>query len=171
VLGKGAEQAHLAETLAAGVESVGSVELRAVDKEGAQIAQVLHTAGAVRAPAAGWEEAEDHGVALSDMRDVGARAGHYARALVAAHHRERHRDVAGDPMLVGVTQSARGELDQDLALLRRVELNVLDLPLLVQTPGDRGLGPHRLFLSLAWILRERRVILPGSPGTSMRGTP
>jgi len=46
--------------------------------------------------------AEDHGVALSDMRDIGACAGHYASALVAAHHREWHRDVAGDQMLVGV---------------------------------------------------------------------
>jgi hypothetical protein len=142
VLGEGAEQAHLAEALAAGVEPVGAVELRAVDEEGAEVAQVLHAAGAVRAPAAGREEAEDHGVALGDMGDPGAHADHDAGALVAADDRERHRDVAGDQVLVGVAQPARGELDQYLALLRRVELSVLDLPFLVQTPEHRGLGLH-----------------------------
>src|SRR5690348_6721075 len=142
VLGEGAEQAHLAEALAAGVEAVGAVELRAVDEEHAEVAQVVHAAGAVRAAAAGRQEAENHGVALGDVRDIGPDARHDAGPLVAADDRERHRDVAGDQVLVGVAQPARGELDQDLALLRGVELDFLDLPLLVQTPEHRGLGLH-----------------------------
>ena len=54
------------------------------------------------------------GVALSDVCDMGAYPGHDASPLVAPDHREWHRDVAGDQMLVGVAQAAGGELDQSL---------------------------------------------------------
>ena len=65
-----------------------------------------------------------------------------AGALVAADHRVRDRQVAGDQVLVGVAQAARGELHEHLAGARSVELDLLDLPLAAGFPEHRRRGLH-----------------------------
>jgi len=61
---------------------------------------------------------------------------------VAADHRKGDRHVAGDQVLVGVTQARRGQLDEDLTFLGRVELDRFDAPLAVALPQDGGFGFH-----------------------------
>ena len=85
----------------------------------------------------------------------GADLDHHPGALVAADEGERvgqaqllaqrlGRDhVARDQVLVGVAQPGGAHLDQHLAGLGRVEVDLLDLPLLVQAPEHRGPGLHR----------------------------
>ena len=83
----------------------------------------------------------------------GADLDHLAGALVAADHRELldahllwrllgQRHVAGDQVLVGVAQAGADELDQHLAGLRRIELDLLDAPLGLRLPQDGGLHLH-----------------------------
>ena len=49
--------------------------------------------------------------------------------------------VAGEQVLVGVAHARGGELDEDLALLGRVELNGLDAPRLT-VPQNGCFGLH-----------------------------
>ncbi len=79
--------------------------------------------------------------------DAGADLFHDAGAFVAADHRERDGDVAGDQVGVGMAQPGGGELDEDLLLLRRVEVDLLDAPLLPEAPQDGGLDLHTSVLS------------------------
>src|SRR6185437_7912566 len=111
------------------------------------ITQVLHAASTVRAATARGQEAKYDRVALLDMLDLGPDLDHLAGALMAADDRERHRDVAGHKVLVGVAQAARREFDQNLLRLRRVEFDLIDLPLLMHAIQHRGLGLHRLILA------------------------
>ena len=81
---------------------------------------------------------------------TGSQAGHtgadlldHTGALVTADDGSGHRHVAGEQVLVGVAHAGRRQLDEDLALLRRVELDGLDAPgLSVPQHGCFGLhGP------------------------------
>src|SRR5581483_7727518 len=57
-------------------------------------------------------------------------------------HLLRHHHVAGHEVLVGVAQPRSRELEQHLAGLGRVELDLLDAPLRVRFPEDGGLALH-----------------------------
>src|ERR1700733_10871977 len=61
---------------------------------------------------------------------------------MAADDREPDRDVAGPQMIVGVTHARRGEPDENLAGLRRVEFEFRDLPVLADIPEHRCLRLH-----------------------------
>ena len=64
-------------------------------------------------------------------------------ALVAAEHREcRHRDVARDDVMVGVTHPRHLECDLDLALAGIADVDLLDRPRLIEFPDQRTLGFH-----------------------------
>ena len=84
-------------------------------------------------------------VALGDVGDTGADLDHDAGALVAADHRQLHRHVTGDQVVVGMAQAAGGQLHQHFAVLGAVEVDLFDLPLLVQTPQHPGAGLHADF--------------------------
>ena len=64
------------------------------------------------------------------------------RALVAEHHRQPGLEVAVRDVHVGVAQARVGVADQDLALLRLVEVELLDLDPLAGLDDDRCLGLH-----------------------------
>src|SRR5580700_3838384 len=66
------------------------------------------------------------------------------RALVAAHDRHAGDEVAGADVLVGVAQARGDEPDEDLSDLRRIELELGDLPVLTSSAHDRCLGLHPL---------------------------
>jgi hypothetical protein len=89
---------------------------------------------------------QDDVVALFDPGDLGPDLDHDAGAFVARDDRSGEGDVAGDEVVVGVAEPGRGELDQDLALLRGVELDLLDLVRLVDSVEDGGLDLHVLLL-------------------------
>ncbi len=59
-------------------------------------------------------------------------------AFVAAEDRERrHRDVAGDDVVIGVAHARHFERDLDLALARVTDLDLLDRPRLMEIPDER----------------------------------
>ena len=105
-------------------------------------------------------------VAGFDADHPGADLLHDAGALVAADHRERDGDVAGDEVGVGVAQPRGRQADEDLLLPGRVEVDLLDAPLLAETPQDGG---GRLHTSvLASIIFWYRGKTLEAMGTSLR---
>ena len=86
---------------------------------------------AVRALTAAPGRIQADPVTLAEARDPGADAGDHARALVAHHHRDRHRDAARVLVLqdhhVAVAEAGRSHLDEDLARPRARDRQVQDL--------------------------------------------
>ena len=113
-----------------------------------EVAQVGVAGGAPAALAAGRDEGQHDVVAGGDAGDARADLLDDAGALVAADDREGDGDVAGDEVGVGVAQPGGGQLDEDLLLLGRVELDLLDAPLLAEAPQHGGLDLHTSVLSL-----------------------
>ena len=75
--------------------------------------------------------------ALADLDDD-------ARAFVTAEHRKaKHRNVAGDDVMVGMTHACRLERHLHLTLAWVADLDLLDRPRLVEVPGERTLCFHR----------------------------
>src|ERR1700722_13327534 len=145
VLGERAQHAHAANILAVGgVEPVGAVEQPAVQDRRAEVAQVGLARGAPAAVPADREERTDDVVAGLEPGHAGADLLDHARALVAAHDREPRGQVAGADVLVGVAQAGSAEADEALADLRRVELELGDLPVLPGFAHNRCLGLHPL---------------------------
>ncbi len=140
----------MADVVAAGVEAVRAVQLGALQQVHTEFAQVADAAHARSAAAAGGDEAHHDVVALRDVGDPVADLDDDARALVPADHRHGHLQVAGDQVLVGVTHAARGHLDHHLAMPRAVEVDLLDLPFLVQSPQHGGFRLHRRLLLEGW---------------------
>jgi hypothetical protein len=142
-LGERPEQAHQPEVLAAGVVAGGEVgDLPPPALVLAELADAAHALGAGPAVAAGGDEAEDHPVAGGEPGDARADLLDDPRALVPADHRQRNGQVAGDHVLVGMAQAAAADGDEDLPLLGRVELDLLNRPFLVQVPQHRGASLH-----------------------------
>ena len=149
VLGEGAEADHGGQVLAARrVVTVGPVGLSPHHELGADVAQIRVTAGARRALAAGRDESEDHVIARAQVLDPGADLLHHAGALVASDDRVHAPEVAGPHVLVTVAHARRGDSDQHLVRLGRVELDRLDLPVLTDAPEDRC---FRFHVHLIWI--------------------
>jgi len=86
-------------------------------------------------------------VADLDARDAGADRLDDPRPLVAPDVRQLGRQVAGHQVHVGMTQSRRHVADQDLVVLRIPDVDVHDLPRLVE-PGQYG--SSALHGSLSW---------------------
>src|SRR5262249_58589203 len=96
-------------------------------------------------------EAEHHVVALCDAADARTHRLDDAGALVAADRGEGlHRQVADPQMLVGVTQAGGGETDEDLALLRVVEGQLIGFPGASVIPHDSCLRLHLSLASDSW---------------------
>ena len=82
-------------------------------------------------------------VAWGDVLHAGAHLGDDAGALVPTEHRKaRHRDAAGDEVMVGVAHARRFHLDLDLVRLRLADLDFLDGPGLVEFPEQRAFCLH-----------------------------
>jgi hypothetical protein len=147
---EGAQQAHRDDVLAAGRDPVAAVGDRGAGEQvGAQVAQVLLATRARRALPAGGDEGGDHVVALLQPGDARADLGDDAGALVAADDRvEGDRGAARDQVFVAVTEARGGQLNGDLALPGVTELDLLDRPLLADTPQDRALGLQPMSSSL-----------------------
>ena len=81
-------------------------------------------------------------VADSDVEDTLADLLDDARALVTPDQRVVAGQVPGAGVVVGVTEPGRGELDEHFAGLRRVELELDDVPRLSGFPHDCSTGLH-----------------------------
>src|SRR5215831_11512642 len=112
----------------------------------AEIAQIAHAARAEPAVPADRQERADHVVARFQPAHAVADFLDDARTLVPADDREAHRDVAGPQMIIGVAQPGRREPDEYLAGLRRVKIQLGDLPVLADAPQYRCPGPHAALL-------------------------
>ena len=98
-------------------------------------------------PQAGMNEAATWSPTASDSTP-GSDLGHHAGALVATDHREHRVDVedlehlgrgahvAGAEVLVGVAHAGVGHLDDHLVGTGRIDLDLLDLPRLVEPRTD-----------------------------------
>src|SRR5262249_44268609 len=109
---------------------------------GAEVAQVLVAGRAAGAATARGDEAEDHVVARLQRRDPGTDLLDHAGALVAADDGQLEGQVTRVEVLVGMAHARGPLLHRDLALLGRIELDLLDAPVLADFPQDRGLGLH-----------------------------
>ena len=65
-----------------------------------------------------------------------------AGPLVPSHDGEPGNEISVPEVLVGVTESSRNVSDQDLALLRWVEIEIDDLPVLANTVEHRCCRLH-----------------------------
>jgi hypothetical protein len=147
VLGERAEQAHQAEVGA--VEQVvagGAVADLAAGREGGGVvAQVGVTCHAHLAPAAGGHEPEHHMIAGLEPVDALADLDDHARTLMTPDHGRRRccaREIAGHDVLVAVAHPGRLELDEHLAVLGRIELDLLDAPRRVEFMQDSSASSH-----------------------------
>src|SRR6185437_13960089 len=163
-LGERAEQAHLAEVLAVGVEPERAVRQAVVHEQRAEVAQVGHALGAEPAVPAGRQERADHVVARLEPGHPGADLLDHPRALVPADDRVPHRDVTGAQVVVRVTQPGGGEPDQHLALLGRIEVHLDDLPVLAHVPEHRCPGFHALSPLVRRPAGIAAIIRPFGPG-------
>src|SRR3954451_1824975 len=129
VLAERAEHAHAAVVLAAGVEAVAAVgrEL-AVEDVGADVAQVLPAGAAPAAVAAARDERADDVIALLHARDTRPDLLDDPGALVTTDQREAGHDVAVAEVLVGVAEPGGDVADQDLVVLRLIEVELDHLP-------------------------------------------
>ena len=141
-LGERAEQAHLAEVLAAAMKPERAVRQAVVDEQCAEIAQVALAAGAEAAVPADRQERADHVIAGLEPADAAARLLDYPRPFVSADDRVANRYVASAQVVVGVAQPGRGEPDEHLAVFGRVEVQLGDLPVLAHIPEHRGPSFH-----------------------------
>ena len=154
-LGERAEQAHLAEVLAVGMEPERAVRQAVVHEQRPEVAQVGHALGAEPAVPAGRQERADDMVAWLEPGHAGADLLDHPGPLVAAHDRVPHRDVTGTQVVVRVAQAGRREPDEHLALLGRIEVHLDDLPVLAHVPEHRCPGLHALSPARATARRYR----------------
>jgi hypothetical protein len=93
-------------------------------------------------------------IAGLEARDFGSDLDHHAGSLMPTDHREDlqaelldgllgHDQIAGDQVLVAVTETGGVVLDEDLPCFRRIKFDLFDLPLLSNAPKD---GATRLHL-------------------------
>jgi hypothetical protein len=79
-------------------------------------------------------------VSLLDPGDVGADVLDDPSPLVAPDQREPVPAVPVAEVLVGVAETGVEESDQDLVRLRRIEIELADLPVVADASDDRGFG-------------------------------
>jgi hypothetical protein len=164
VLGERAEQAHLAEVEAVGVEAERAIGQAVVIQERAEVAHVGHTAGAEPAVAADGQERADDVVARLQPGHAGPDLLDDARALVAADDRVADGNVAGLQVLVGVAQADRHPAHQHLAGLGGVEVHLGDLEVIAQLAENRCLGLHAPSCPCLVILRASGpAVIGGQP--------
>ena len=152
-----AQQGHRDDGLALGRHPVGAVgDRRAGQQSGTEVAQVAHAGLTRRTFAARRDEREHDVVAGRDVLHAGADLGDDAGAFVAAEHREaRHRDVAGDEVVVGVAHARRFHLDLDLVLDGITDLDLLDRPWLVEIPDQSAFCLHLSCFRLSPYVKTR----------------
>ena len=93
-------------------------------------------------------------IAHGDARDTRTDLGDDAGAFVSADHRvdglDPHRllevgrriEIAGEEMFIAVAQAGVRPPDEHLAGLGRIDLDLLDRPVLIGTVDDSGFAPH-----------------------------
>src|SRR5581483_6902293 len=143
-LGERADHAHGAEVVVAAVEAERPVGHAALEDGGAEVAEVLLAGGAPAAEAAGGDERAHHVVAGLDPADARPDLLDDAGTLVAPDEGEAGNDVAVAEVLVGVAEAGGDVADEDLTLLRRIEVKFDDFPVLPEFPENGGLRLHPL---------------------------
>ena len=145
-------------------EAAGPVRHQALALGGADgRAQVGLAAQAAFALAALGRVERDHVVARLDRGHAAADLDHHARALVAEDRGEQALGI--EPVQgvgVGVADTGGLDLDQDLARLRPLQVQLHDLERLLRCKGDGGAGLHADFRFPTYSVMRRRS-LPLSP--------
>src|SRR6201997_4585175 len=147
--------------------------------EGADVADVLHSARTPAALSAHGDERHHDVVARREIRYAVTDFTHDAGTLVAADRREHgrqpegahhvvgRRHVAFEYVVVGVAQPGRGHLDEDFAGVGRVQLEFLDRPRPADVVQDRRAAFHAAGVNVTGsLLGDRKVsptILDSSP--------
>src|SRR5580693_7179002 len=157
VLAEGTEDAHGAVLAArAGEREVLAGQVALQDRR-APVADRLAPGGAVAAGAAVGDEGADDVVTGLHPGHAGTHLLDDPGALVAEHHRQARLEVAVRDVDVGVAQARVEEADQDLAVPRPVQVELLDLDALTRLVDHGCLGLHRL--SFGWV--TPLLFLPG----------
>src|SRR6266480_4072257 len=157
VLAEGPDHAHGAVLAARPGQREALTGQVALEDRRAHVADRLAAGGAVAADAAVRDEREDHvvtrlhaGHARPDLLDDPG-------AFVAEHHGQPRREVAVRDVDVGVAQARVGVADQNLAVLRAVQVELFDLDALAGFVYDSGLSLHRRSFGLVTVLTLPRL--------------
>src|ERR1700724_2025156 len=142
VLRERAEPGQRADVAAFGVPAVAAVELAARGHLGTEVTQVLVACRTPAASSARRQEHAHHVVADVQVPHTGSHLLDYAGALVTANDGKREGKVTRAHVVIGVAQSGGLERDEHLAVLRTVEVDLLDAPILVHVPQHRGVHLH-----------------------------
>ena len=128
-------------------ERFTSVDRGSQHELGPEVAQALTATGAPPARAATRDEAHDDVISRGDAPHALTDALDDSGALVATDERQRDRQVAGDDVLVGVTDPRSRHPDEHGLGARLAQLDFLDLPGRVHLVQHRCVGLHGLFPS------------------------
>src|SRR5690348_11119264 len=150
VLAEGPDHAHGAVIAAGACHREPLAGQVALEDRGAHVADGLAAGGAVAADAAVRDERADDVVAGLDPGHARAGLLDDPGALVAEHHGQPRREVAVRDVDVGVAQARMGVADEYLAVLRAIQVELLDLDALTGLVDDCGLGLHRRSFGL-WL--------------------
>src|SRR6266536_1132978 len=152
VLTEGPDHAHgavLAARTGEGEPLAGQV---ALEDRCAHVADGLAAGGAVAADAAVWDERNHHVVPRLPLPHRRSDLLDEPRALVTEHHGQPGREIAVRDVDVGVAQARVGVADQNLAVLRAVQVELFDLDALAGFVYDSRFGLHRRSFGLVTVL-------------------
>jgi len=126
------------------VSTVGAVDLRSGHDQSAHVAEILAAGRTPPAPATGGQKRRDDVIADFEISHARADLFNHPGAFVTVDHRQRKpRQVAGANVVIGVAQSTDGKGDQHLALSGRIEVDLLDTPIVADLPRDCRVHRHR----------------------------
>src|SRR5215472_4442527 len=94
--------------------------------DSARLAECGSPLGTRQAMATGRHEDHHDMIAPGEIVDPGPDRLDHAGRLMSQRHRRRTGAIAVDDREIGVTQPCRADLDQDLTIAWRVELDLLD---------------------------------------------
>ena len=95
-----AQQAHLADVLTAGMETVSPVDLGSHHERRTQVAHVAHPPRAIGTVPTRRQERQDHRIALGDVLDTRTHFDHGAGTLVATDDGQRNGQITGHEVLI-----------------------------------------------------------------------
>ena len=101
---------------------------------GTKVTQVLVTSRATHTTTTRWDETKYDMIAGCKPTHICADLLHNSSTFVAADNWKFKWQVASNKMLVRVTKTRRGQLDQHFVRARRIQFNILDAPRSIQFP-------------------------------------
>ena len=111
---------------------------------GTKVTQVLVTSRATHTTTTRWNETKNDVISWCKPTHICANLLHNTGTLVTTNDWKFKWQVASNKMLVRVTKTRRGQLDQHFVRARRIQFNILDAPRSIQFPQHRCFCLHKV---------------------------